>query len=288
MKNRLKTIFLPILLSGMIYPVLAQTQGDNWSVVKSKGSGTISLAYVETPGFVYKDASGNLTGICVDIMKDFVTYVNETKGVKLSTKYIGDGGSFSKMFATVKSGKNGVFGLGNITITEARKKEIRFSPTFIQNVAILITHKNVLTLNNMSEVAIKFKGLKAYTGKGTTNEKRILDIKSKHMPSLPIQYAASSPETLNKVSSDSKSFTYLDIAFYLDALKNKKPLKRHAVGDQTSEEFGLIMPRSSDWQPLMNEFFSKGVGYTNSIEYKKILTKHLGTAGVKLIDSLKQ
>jgi len=285
MKINIKSAFLSLLFSALMYPVLAQ--GDNWSMVKSKGSGTISLAYVETPGFVYKDASGNLTGICIDIMNDFVKYVNEAKSVKLNTQYIGDGGSFSKMFASVKSGKNGVFGLGNITITEARKKEIKFSPTFIQNVAILITHKDVPTLGSMSEVSTKFKGLKAYTTKGTLNEKRIQEIKTKYIPSLPIQYAASSPATLDKVAADSQSFTYLDFAFYLDAIKNKKPLKRHGVGDKASEEFGLIMPMSSDWQPLMTEFFSQNGGYTNSIEYKKILTKHLGTAGVKLINSLK-
>jgi putative glutamine transport system substrate-binding protein len=159
MKFNSKSIFLSFMFSAMMYPVLAQ--GDNWSVVKSKGSGTISLAYVETPGFVYKDSSGKLTGICIDIMNDFVKYVSETKGVKLNSEFIGDGSSFSKMFATVKSGKNGVFGLGNITITEARKKEIRFSPVFIQNVAVLITHRDIPTLGNLNEISSKFNGLKA-------------------------------------------------------------------------------------------------------------------------------
>jgi putative glutamine transport system substrate-binding protein len=287
MKKQIQSIIVILLISVYSSPIMAQIQGDNWSSVKSKGSGTISLAYVETPGFVYKDAAGNLTGICVDIMNDFVKFVNESKGVKLNTKYVGDGSSFSTMFASVKSGKNGVFGLGNITITEARKKEIRFSPAFIQNVAILITHKTIPTLENLGEATTKFKGLKAYTAKGTVNEKRINNIKSKYISSLEIQYAASSPETLGKVVADALSFTYLDIAFYLDAMKTKKPLKRHAVGDQASEEFGLIMPMSSDWQPIMNEFFSQSGGYTNSMQYKKILAKHLGTAGVKLIESLK-
>jgi putative glutamine transport system substrate-binding protein len=287
MKNNIKKSVLLMLMSFTLFPSIAQVQGDNWAVVKSKGLGSISLAYVETPGFVYKDAAGNLTGVCVDIMNDFVKYVNQSKNVNLKTNYVGDGSSFSKMFASVKSGKNGVFGLGNITITDARKKEIRFSPSFIQNVAILITHKSIPTLATMSESTTKFKGLKAYAAKGTLNEKRIKDIKTKYMPSLSIEYAASSPETMTKVVSDSQSFTYLDIAFYLDAMKTKKPLKRHGVGDQASEEFGLIMPMSSDWQPLVNEFFSQGDGYVNSIQYKKILAKHLGTAGVKLIESLK-
>lgn len=266
---------------------IGQAQGDTWSKVKSSGSGTISFAYVETPGFVYKGANGQLTGICVDIMKDFVNYVNTKNGVKVSVKFVGDGNSFSKMYATAKSGKGGVFGLGNITITEARKKEIKFSPKFITNVAILISHSSAPTITNMSEIGDKFKGMKAYTAKGTLNEKRIQDIKSNYYPSLEISYVSSSPETLERVIADPKSFSYLDIAFYLDALKNKQPVKRHAVGDKASEEFGIVMPMNTDWDGLLNEFFAANGGYTNSVEYKKILNTHLGTTGVKLIGSLK-
>lgn len=255
-----KITLLLMVSSVLVTPAQAQVQGDNWAVVKAKGSGSITLAYVEAPGLVYKDASGNLTGICVDIMKDFVAYVNKTKGVKLTSTFTGNGSSFSNMLSTVKSGKNGVFGIGNITITAARKKEFIFTPAFIRNSAILITHKTVPTLGTMSEVAAKFKGLTAYTSKGTMNEKRIASIKSKYLPSLTIKYAPSSPATMAKVVGDAKSFTYLDVAFYLDAVKNKKPLKRHAVGDTGSEEFGMVMPLSSDWGPLMEEFFRKDGG----------------------------
>lgn len=282
----LKSVFLLTVIFLCSYVVHGQASGDTWAKSQSAGSGTISLAYVETPGFVYKDASGNLTGICVEIVNDFVRYVNDNKGVKINTKFIGDGSSFSKMYNTAKSGKGGVFGLGNITITEARKKEIKFSPTFIRNIAILITQNSVPTLKGMSEISDKFNGLKAYTAKGTLNEKRILEIKAKYYSDVEIKYASSSPETLSKVISDPKSFSYLDIAFYLDALKKKQPVKRHAVGDKASEEFGLIMPMNSDWQPLIEEFFAANGGYINSVGYKKILTNHLGVAGVKLIESL--
>ncbi len=275
-----------IAMLCVISSVSAQYSGDSWAAVKSKSSGTVSFAYVETPGFVYKQ-NGQLTGICVDIMKEFVAYVNKTKGVNISTKYVGDGSSFSGMYNSVKSSNGGVFGLGNITITDARKSEIKFSPPFITNFAVLITPPSVSTLSNMGNIANTFAGLTAYTAKGTLNERRLLDIKSKHYPSMKISYVASSPEALDKILSDSKSFTYLDVAFYLDAIQNGKSVKRHPVGDQGSEKFGFIMPMNSDWQPLMDEFFAANGGYTNSVAYKKILAKHLGNTGVKLLKSVK-
>jgi len=280
--------FLGTALALLLISVgaMAQYSGDTWASVKGKGSGTVSFAYVETPGFVYKQG-GQLTGICVDIMKDFVAYVNKTKGVNLSSKFVGDGSSFRGMYNNVKASNGGVFGLGNITITQARKSEIKFSPAFITNFAVLITPPGVATLKSMSDISTTFAGLTAYTAKGTLNEKRLMDIKSQHYPGMKMSYVSSSPEALDKITGDSKSFTYLDVAFYLDAVQNGKSVKRHPVGDQGSEKFGFIMPMNSDWQPLMEEFFSANGGYINSVAYKKILAKHLGNTGVKLLKSVK-
>ncbi|MBL6448364.1 transporter substrate-binding domain-containing protein [Fulvivirga sp. 29W222] len=276
-----------MFLVAVSSPLMAQYSGDSWKKIQGAGSGTVSFAYVETPGFVYKDKSGKLTGICVDIMNDFIEYVNETKGVKVTSKFVGDGSSFTGMYNSVKGSSNGVFGLGNITITSNRKKEIKFSPPFITNFAILITQKSVPTLNSLDEISVKFKGLTAYTAKGTLNDKRTQDLKNKYYPDMKIAYAASSPATLDKVLSDPKAFSYLDLAFYLDAVQRKQPLKRHPIGDQASEQFGFVMPMNSDWQPLMEEFFNANGGYTNSVAYKKILSKHLGDTGVKLLQTAK-
>jgi len=285
--NKIKVFgFMALALLISTAGVKAQYSGDSWSSVKSSGSGTVSFAYVETPGFVYKQ-NGQLTGICVDIMNDFISYLETNKGVKVSTKFVGDGNSFSGMYDKVKASQGGVFGLGNITITDARKREIKFSPPFITNFAVLITPPSVPTLKSMSNISTTFAGLTAYTAKGTLNETRLMSIKNKHYPGMNVSYVASSPAALDKVISDKKSFTYLDVAFYLDAIQNGKPVKRHPVGDQGSEKFGFIMPNNSDWQPMINEFFASNGGYTNSTAYKKILAKHLGNTGVKLLQSVK-
>ena len=275
---------LTILLLAFI--VVAKSQnytGDSWAQVKTNGQGTIALAYVETPELVYKDNAGKLTGICVDIMNDFVNYVNTKKGVKLGSKFVGDGTSFKGMYDKVKGSIGGVFGLGNITITEERKKEIKFSPPYMTNLVFLITQSNVPTLAKMEDMGTTFANLTAYTAKGTLNEKRTLELKQKYFPNMKIAYTSISQETYEKVVSDPNGFAYLDIAFYLEAVQQRKPVTRHPVGDKTAEQFGFIMPLNSDWGPILDEFFKAEGGYLNSPGYKSILKKHLGEIGVKLL-----
>jgi ABC-type amino acid transport substrate-binding protein len=286
----MKKRFIPFLSLALLMCVLQavvaqQVAGDSFKSVKAKGSGVIAVTYVETPGFIYKDPTGKLTGVCIDIMQDFISWVEDTHDVKLNMRFVGSGNSFKSMYDGVKLGKDGVVGLGNITITDARKREIEFSPPFIKNFAILISQSSVPTLTDMSKIGTTFASMKAYTARGTLNERRILEIKEKHFPGLEIQYAASSPETLAKILQDPKSFAYLDVAFYLSALKDKQPVKRHDIADQGSEEFGFIMPKNSDWAAVMQEFFADKGGYTNSASYKKILVNHLGVNAVRLLDS---
>lgn len=260
--------------------------GDTYAQSKAKGQGTISLAYVETPSFVYKEG-GALTGICVDIMNDFVKWANESKKIKLNANYVGDGSNFRGMYDKVKVSSGGVFGLGNITITDERKREVKFSPSYITNFAILITQSSVPTLEKMEDLKTTFGKLTAYTAKGTLNEKRINELKKKYFPEMKIVLTGTSQETYEKVTSDPNGFAYLDLAFYLEAVSQRKPVKRHPIGDQTSEKFAFVMPMNSDWSPAFDEFFAANGGYLNSPQYKAILRKHLGETGVKLLQSAK-
>jgi ABC-type amino acid transport substrate-binding protein len=276
---------LILILSTFTVSVFAQSySGNTWASVKASKSGAISLAYVETPSFVYKDKSGQLTGICVDIMHDFVEWVNVHKGVKIEAKFVGDGSSFRGMYDKTKAATGGVFGLGNVTITEERKKEVKFSPPIITNFAILITQPAVPTLAKLDDISKTFANLTAYTAKGTLNEKRIMDLK-KTFPAMKVKTTTTSQETLEKVFADPNSFAYLDLAFYIEAVQLKKPVKRHPVGDKAAEQFGIVMPLNSDWGPVFDEFFKADGGYLNTREYKTILVKHLGESGVKLLNS---
>lgn len=127
--------------------------------------------------------------------------------------------------------------------------------------------------------------LTAYVAKGTVNEKRVQLLKQKYFKDLVIVLTANSQETYEKITTDPNGFAYLDLAFYLESVQNRKPLKRHPVGDIAADQFGFAMPMNSDWYPLLDEFFKANGGYTNSSQYKGILKKHLGEIGVKLLQS---
>jgi ABC-type amino acid transport substrate-binding protein len=286
-KMRMKKHVLAVLPS-LIFVITGFSQnysGDTWSQAKMRGEGKISLAYVETFGFVYKD-NGKLTGVCVDIMNDFIKYVGEKKKVKLTSEFVGDSESFKGMYDKVRGSSGGVFGLGNVTITEERKREVKFSAPFITNLAFLITQNDVATLAKMEDLSTTFGKLTAYTAKGTLNEKRINELKQKYYPSMKITLTSTSQETLEKITSGSDGFAYLDLAFYLEAVQQRKPVKRHPVGDKASEQFGFVMPMNSDWSQVLEEFFKANGGYVNSAEYKSILRKHLGETGMKLLQSV--
>lgn len=284
----MKAHFTLLILAVLPAAVFGQTySGDTWASANAAKKGTISLTYVESPGFVYKDPSGKITGICADIIQDFVKWVKTTKGVDLQTKYVGDGSSFSNMYEKTKNGNGGVFGLGNVTITDVRRKEVRFSPPYITNSAILITQPGVATLQSLDELAAAFAGFTAYAAKGTLNEKRTLALKEKYYPAMKVVTTTTSQETLEKVFADPKGFAYLDMGFYIEAVQLKKPVKRHAVGDQSSEQFGIVMPIKSDWGPVIDEFFNADGGYVSTKAYRDILVKHLGEAGVKLLNAIR-
>jgi putative glutamine transport system substrate-binding protein len=102
---------------------------------------------------------------------------------------------------------------------------------------------------------------------------------------MKITLTSTSQETLEKITSNSDGFAYLDLAFYLEAVQQRKPVKRHPIGDKASEQFGFVMPMNSDWSPILDEFFKADGGYRKSAEYKSILRKHLGETGMKLLQS---
>lgn len=265
--------------------VKAQSQliGDSWAKVNRTKSGKIVLSYIDTPGLVYRGSNGKLTGVCVDIVQQFVNYLKTTHRVKrLNILVQGRSDHFSIFLDNIKRGRGGVFGLGNITITPQRKQTFKFTPAFIYNVSVLLTHKRVATLGNLRSMQRGFGSMKAYTIRSSTNAKRILDLKKRYFPNLRIVYLPSSIEVLRKVSSDPRSFTCLDFNYYASALQRGLPIKRHPVGDQKrGEEFGMIMPKSSDWAGIWNKFLTR---FVRTTAYKKILVKHLGSGAYRLLN----
>ena len=271
-----------LLLSGFYSQ--AQLSGTSYADAKNSKTANWTFTYSETPNFSSKQPDGSMQGIAVEVMKKFADFVQRTEGIKVTYEYKAkDPNDFKGFLDEVKTSKGGVFGLGNVTITEARKKEYNFSPAFIKNISLLCTHKDVPTLESLDKAAAAFANFKAIAVSGSTNEKAVIRLKEKYIPSATIQRVESNQEAVDAIMKDKKSFTNTDFTFYLNAQRQGLPIKRHQVGDESSEEFGIIMPKSNDWSPLMAKFLT--AEFLKSPDYKKILYANLGASGMKLLES---
>ncbi len=80
-------------------------------------------------------------------------------GIKINSTYQRvEGDDFAKMMKIIKDASGGIFGLGNITITEERKKVYEFSPPIMSNLSLLITHSSAPSLTNIENIGVVFKG----------------------------------------------------------------------------------------------------------------------------------
>ncbi|MCS7017876.1 MAG: transporter substrate-binding domain-containing protein [Cytophagales bacterium] len=274
------------------FPMLVNAQSvkpTTWADAKKNKEAIIVVNYIQTPMFSYSTSQKDKPkGICVDLMDNFAKYLELQKGIKITVIYR-PYEDFVKFYETTKNAPSGTFGIGNITITEARKKEVKFSPPFISNTTVLLTHNSVPTLRKMELLGKDFAGMTAYTVRGTTNAQRIEMLKKQYMPEMQIKYLSSSIEAIQAIAQDPKGFTNLDFVYYNDAIRDKMPIKRHPVGDFTAEDFGIMMPMASDWLPAMQDFFAiGGRNYRNSAEYRASLNTHLGETAVRLLESIQK
>lgn len=261
--------------------------GDSWVKAKQAKKAKIVVTYTDAPKFSEK-VNGQYSGVCFDIMNSFIKFVKDKYGVALEVSYrdLARTGDFDLFLNTVKGSSGGVFGLGDVTITKARKNIYSFSPAYFSNVAILATHPSAPKLSSMDNIAKEYAGMTAIVQRGTTHEKRMQDIKAKYFPALKIETTVTFDQANQKVASNPKYFTYVDFSTYMQVLEQNLKVERQTAGDQKGESFGFIMPKNSDWTVPLNEFFAQNGGYTNSTEYRKILATNLGNYVLRLLDAM--
>jgi ABC-type amino acid transport substrate-binding protein len=261
-------------------------RGDTWRDVERNGRGTIQVLYVPSAGWAYRGDDGSLTGVTVEIMRAFAAWVRTTHDVDLDLHFV-DEPDWGAFYRRVRDGSGGVFGLGNVTITEARRAELRFSPPYVTNVAVLITHAAVPDLTRLSDAGSTFRGLHALAFEGTLHEARLRALRDDHAPATQIELASTNDEIIRRVSAGGY-FAYVDGYNFWRAQAEGAPLKRHAAGDDPAEEFGIIMPLDSDWSPLLEAFFAHDGGYRDTGAYRALLVEHLGAAVAEALDAARR
>lgn len=247
--------------------------GDSWAKVKASG-GTLTIIYYEQPGLIYKDAAtGKMKGVCADIMDDFAKFVQEKYGKKLELNYAGQEQVFPQFLSITQTTPN-IMGVTNVTVTDERKKILKFTPSFMTNPVVMLTHKDAPTISTSAEIGTVMKDYSAKVISGSTHVKVIEKIKKENAPGLKVTYANSGGEILKELSGGPKFFTVLDFTEYIDATRRQLPVKRQSINFGGAEELAFIMAKQTDWDQPWNEFMT--MDYKRSVRYRKIIVDNLG------------
>jgi hypothetical protein len=257
-----------------------QLKGDSWAKTKASGSGILAVLYNQTPGLITRENDGSVKGVCVDILMDFQKFVQSKYNKKVSINYVGEESDFPKFLSAIQ-GTDNLLGVTNTSITDERKKVMKFTPAFMNNQVILLTHQSVPTLKNLNEMSVAFKGFKAQVITGSTHAHQMEKIKKEYFPDLQIENVATGDAIIKNLSANKQLFSIIDFTEFIAVVKNRIPVKKHEVEIGTPETLGFIMSKQTDWDILWNEFLTPE--YRKSVRYKEIIANNLGSSFLRIV-----
>jgi putative glutamine transport system substrate-binding protein len=250
--------------------------GDSWAEVEKSGHGTLVVPFFyPLEGFAYRDANGKLTGLMIDMIEQFRSYLKNVRNVDVTLR-LEPYEDFSRFYDDVRQGEGGVIGLAGTTINATRAKEVAFGPPFFSNVPVLVTNALVPDIESRERIPVELAGYTALAFRGTTLEAILHRLKEERFPTLKIESIVDYHEIVRRLSQDPHTFAYLDLNIFWTARKLGAPLKRQRAGDEPREDFGFILPLRSDWRAPLDGFFAANGGYRNGVAYRTLMIKHLG------------
>lgn len=270
--NLVKSLSWLLLLASSL--AWSLDRGDFFAESEAHGAANLRVLWVASPGWAEAGADGQPHGLTIDLMREFARWLNETHGLEVSLDFVEEQ-DWRRFYDRVRDGEGGLFGLGNVTITEARRRELAFSPPYVRNVAVLISHADRAEIKQPQLMSDVLAGQRAMAFAGTLHEQRLRALAEAHWPDLSLDFSNSNREILDAVAAGTH-FAYVDGYNYLRARAEGAALRRHAALDDPGERFGIIMPLNNDWRFLLEAFFARDGGLMTSIWYRHLLESHLG------------
>lgn len=257
----------------------------------SQSTKILNIYFYEQPVMFYKAEKNNeYAGVEADILKEFLKWCEDKKKIKVTTKYF-PYKSFNDFYSGFGSAPANSIGAGTVTVNEERKEQFDFSAPYLKNVAVFVSHGSVPTFTATPTAANKAEGqaagrtsaalatsyaqLVGLVEKGSVHSQYMKDFVAKYSPNTTVQ--AVNGNLAEILLSDPKYVAYMDIITYRELLKSTdKYFKIHRDLTRRGENFGFILPKNSEWLPLINEFMEGGFGFTATKKYQSILENYLG------------
>jgi len=237
---------------------------------------TIAINYFVHSPFTNAETEQN-RGFELDIINEYVLWLKVTKKQNVAVKYRSFT-NYNLFYSATKSAPKNTIGLGAVTISAEKAKEVDFTIGYLKHVAFCITNGNApdIKTKTPAEIIKALGSMTALTVTNTNLSKYVQEIKKNYIADLKIKCESSETLVLDEISKNVLNFGYIDAIefwFYLKANPSKF-LKMQKILSQSKEEFGFILPKGSPNKVLFNEFFTT---FKASRNYRSILEKYIGS-----------
>ena len=230
---------------------------DSWATVKEKGQGVVTMYWYESQPFIFRN-TGGMAGIEYEIVEDFRDYLKEKYGIGLRVIWK-EGKSFADTYEVVKNAQvPGIFGVSAFSVTPERQRDVAFTKSYMSDISVLITSKNIPIVQTREEFNQVFSRLTALTIKATTYEQDILKLKREGNVDFKIEYIPSSKNILRAVEERDSAFGFIDLPVYMKIFANEPSVnvKRQNLFPVKRQGYALIFSKRSDWQEPLDEYFN--------------------------------
>lgn len=228
----------------------------------------VDLLYLNRNPFFF-ESNGAVIGIEREILHQFVSWARSEKNLEVIFA-LQSYSDFAIFLEACKTNKGEIIGSGTVTIKPEREELFHFTPPYLKNVSVLVSHGS---LRKLDGVALKGAAVENAIHRSHLNE---LSIK-KNLTITPISLA-NQLDLPNTILKDNEVIGYMDLLNYWSFLKNNptKFLRIHRAENRDHEAFGFVSNKNSQVAALLDEFFNAGFGFTATRKYDAILKKYLG------------
>ncbi|HEX2532278.1 MAG TPA: transporter substrate-binding domain-containing protein, partial [Chitinophagaceae bacterium] len=258
-KKPLSSLAVVLVLHLIAFGQFSVPKTSSWADAKRGKKGSITVLWYDIEPFIYRNGKGGIIGVEYELMEGFKPFLKEQYGIDLSINWV-DARSFENIYPYIKGSKEkGIFGLSFYSITEQRKKEVKFSPPYMPDLNIVVSNNDLPSYKAEEDFIRDLKKLKGYTMEQTTMEQDLLALKKEYCPELPVYNQVDDYEVLKQIASSRNAFGYVPVSIYVVALQRGIKVKRQRVLSTRREGFAAIFSKESDWDEPVNAYFNSSM-----------------------------
>jgi signal transduction histidine kinase len=273
---------LYLVLFHLLPRAHGQSLSDTWKQVLENGGGTLVVAYSENSPFIYNDAQGNLAGIEYEIMEDFVRFLDEGYGVKLTLEYehLYD---FESLLDTLKNSERPLIGMASISSLEDRKKDFKITDPYMPDIELIISSREFSSISSLAEFADMVKNNRAITVTNSTFERNILELQADYFPEIQIEYSRHVDFLIEEIANSNDAWGYVSLPNYLSNYKKGKGISRQRFFMVENPGLSLATTLASDWDEALGAFLEDR-RFRPLLD--SLIEKHLGKAFGEVVASI--